>query len=316
MAVGLSARGVGAGSAVHLVLKNSPAFIAVWLAVTRIGAWMVPVDPGSTARDVHRQVTRCRPVVTVCYPTDLPLGEHTVDTAGQTLATFAIFHLAGLQFSPRIRDIGRLQLYRLGAGSSWRAGYPHAGPLLGQPIQTQLIAEHWNDLLRLVASMKFGHTTASLLIAKLHASSRRSSLAKALHEYGRLVRTIYACRYVADEELRRRVRRQLNKGESLHALRRNLFFAHQGYVRRRHLDEQIDQALCLTLVTNACVLWTTSYLGDTIDALRADSIEVRDEIAARLTPAQHDHINFYGTYSFDIDAELRRDGHRPLRVPA
>jgi hypothetical protein len=36
------------------------------------------------------------------------LGEHTVDAAGQTLATFAIFNLAGLQFSPRIRDIGRL----------------------------------------------------------------------------------------------------------------------------------------------------------------------------------------------------------------
>ena len=115
-------------------------------------------------------------------PTDLPLGEHTVDTAGQTLATFAIFHIAGLQFSPRIRDIGRLQLYRLGAASTWRGRYPHAGLLLGPPIQTQLIAEHWNDMLRLVGSMKFGHTTASLLIAKLHASSRQSSLARALHE--------------------------------------------------------------------------------------------------------------------------------------
>lgn len=59
------------------------------------------------------------------------------------------------------------------------------------------------------------------------------------------------------------------------------------------------------MVTNACVLWTTTYLGDTIDALRADGIEVSDETAAHLTPAQHDHINFYGTYSFDIDAELR-----------
>ncbi|HWS94048.1 MAG TPA: Tn3 family transposase, partial [Mycobacterium sp.] len=193
---------------------------------------------------------------------------------------------------------------------------PHAGRLLGQPIQTQLIADHWDDLLRLVASMKFGHTTASLLIAKLHASSRQSTLAKALHEYGRLVRTLYACRYVADEELRRRVRRQLNKGESLHALRRDLFFAHQGHVRRRHLDDQIDQALCLTLVTNACVLWTTTYLADTIDTLRSNGMEVSDETAAHLTPAQHDHINFYGTYLFDIDAERRREGHRPLRIPA
>jgi TnpA family transposase len=80
-----------------------------------------------------------------------------------------------------------------------------------------------------------------------------------MQEYGRLVRTSYLCRYVADEKLRRRVRHQLNKGESLHALRRDLFFAHQGHVRRRHLDDQVDQALCLTLVTNAAVLWTTTY---------------------------------------------------------
>jgi len=199
-------------------------------------------------------------------PTDLPIAEHTTDTAGQTLATFGIFSLAGLQFSPRIRDIDRLQLYRLGAGSGWRARYPLAGALLTKPIQTQLIADHWNNLLRLVGLMKFGHTTASLLIAKLHASSRQNSLARALQEYGRLVRTIYLCRYVANEELRRRVRRQLNKGESLHALRRDLFFAHQGHVRRRHLDDQVDQALCLTLVTNAAVLWTTTYLGDALDA--------------------------------------------------
>ena len=75
----------------------------------------------------------------------------------------------------------------VGPGLAWRSRYPNAGRLLGQPIQTQLIAAHWNDLLRLVASMKFGHTTASLLIAKLHASRRQSTLAKALHEYGRLI---------------------------------------------------------------------------------------------------------------------------------
>ena len=36
----------------------------------------------------------------------------------------------------------------------------------------------------------------------------------------------------------------------------------------RHLDDQVDQALCLTLVTNAAVLWTATYLGDALDAPR------------------------------------------------
>jgi hypothetical protein len=64
------------------------------------------------------------------------------------------------------------------------------------------------------------------------------------------------------------------------------------------------------------VLWTTTYLGDALDSLHGEGVEITDETAAHLTPAQHDHINFYGTYSFDIDAELRREGRRPLRIPA
>jgi Tn3 transposase DDE domain-containing protein len=87
-------------------------------------------------------------------------------------------------------------------------------------------------------------------------------------------------------------------------------------LRRRHLDDQIDRALCLTVVTNAAVLWTTTYLANVLDALRSEGFPITDEAAAHLTPAQHDHINFYGTYSFDIDAELSREGHRPLRQPA
>jgi Tn3 transposase DDE domain len=47
------------------------------------------------------------------------------------------------------------------------------------------------------------------------------------------------------------------------------------------------------LVTNAWVLWTTTYLCDTIDALRAEGFEISGELAGHLTPAQHDHINFY-----------------------
>ena len=150
-------------------------------------------------------------------PTELPVAEHTTDTHGQTLATFGLFDLLGLQFSPHVCDLTRLQLYRLGTAGDHAARWPRAGPLLTQPVQTRLVVDHWDDLLRFAGSMKFGHAAASLLVAKLHAGGRQEGLARALHEYGRLVRTIYVWRYLTDLELRRRVRRQLNKGESLHA---------------------------------------------------------------------------------------------------
>ncbi len=56
------------------------------------------------------------------------------------------------------------------------------------------------------------------------------------------------------------------------------------------------------------MLWTTTYLGHALDALRGEDVEVTDDLAAHLTPARHDHINFYGTFFVDIDAELGRDG--------
>src|SRR4029434_10370403 len=42
--------------------------------------------------------------------TELPLVEHTTDTAGYTDIVFALFDLLGLQFSPRLSDFARRQL--------------------------------------------------------------------------------------------------------------------------------------------------------------------------------------------------------------
>lgn len=62
----LRANGVRQGDPVHIALKNSPAFIALWLAAATMGAWIVPVDPASTQRDFDQQFDRIRPVLGFC----------------------------------------------------------------------------------------------------------------------------------------------------------------------------------------------------------------------------------------------------------
>jgi crotonobetaine/carnitine-CoA ligase len=59
----LAAHDVGAGDAVHLALTNSPAFIAVWLATMRLGAWIVPSDPMGTAPELAGHLRRTAPRV-------------------------------------------------------------------------------------------------------------------------------------------------------------------------------------------------------------------------------------------------------------
>lgn len=58
--------GVGVGDSVHLCLKNCPAFIGLWLAIAKIGAWMVPADPASSPRDIESQIRRVNPVLGIC----------------------------------------------------------------------------------------------------------------------------------------------------------------------------------------------------------------------------------------------------------
>jgi TnpA family transposase len=57
--------------------------------------------------------------------TELPILEHTTDTAGYTEIVFALFDLLGLQFSPRIRDLGDQRLFRLDR----QKRHPHLAPL-------------------------------------------------------------------------------------------------------------------------------------------------------------------------------------------
>jgi TnpA family transposase len=192
--------------------------------------------------------------------------------------------------------------------------FPNAGKLLTGTVDHRLIRHQWDEMLRLSASLKYGHATASLVVSKLHASARRSAIAQALVEYGSLQRTTYALRYLADEAYRRRITRQLNKGESLHSLRRDLFFAHEGAVRRRHLDQQTDQALCLSLLVNAIITWNTVYMELALAEYVRRNGPVSPEILAHLSPALMEHVNQYGTYTFPIDKVYARSGLRPLRL--
>lgn len=254
--------------------------------------------------------------------TDLPIAEHTVDTTGFTEAVFALFAGMGMRFSPRIKDVADQTLYNLVFGADAGQGVLDDGlarSLLSKKIDEKLILRHWDDIQRVVGSLKLGWVTASLFISRLEAKPRKSELARAIQEYGRLHKTLFLLRYAERDDLRRRIGRQLNKGENLHALRRFLFFAGEGKMRRRDPEEQGEQALCSNLLTDAVVTWNTVYYQKVLDQLVLKGYPVNDEDITHLWPTRHAHINPYGKYTIDVDGDPSEGeqtggyGLRPLR---
>ena len=228
--------------------------------------------------------------------TVLRLREHYTDTHGFTEHIFALSYLLGYSFMPRLRDLADQQLYRLERD----ARYGCLDSLFRATVDAELIREQWDQLVRVAASLRHRTAPANVIVQRLANSAPSDRLAKALTALGRVVKTIYILRYLNDPALRHRVQLQLNRGESRHDLAvRCLFFANRGEFRTGDADEIMNKASCLSLLSNAVLVWNSKRIEEIVARLRADENDVRDSDLARVSPLMFAHIIPNGTYRFD-----------------
>ena len=187
--------------------------------------------------------------------------------------------------------------------------------LARNPIKTDLIAEYWDDMLRVAGSLLTRTVKASDILKVLQADGKPRSLGKAIGELGKIPKSVHLLNYLNDEAYRRSIGGQLNLHEERHALARALFYGKKGEVRKRYREGQEDQLGALGLVVNAICLWNTRYTSLALAELRAERFEIADEDAERLSPLRHEHINLLGRYHFTLADRLRRGEMRTLRDP-
>ncbi len=234
------------------------------------------------------------------------------DTASYSDLMFGLFWCLGYQFSPRLAEMKGTRFWRIDPTANY-------GPLNGlarHRINTRLITNNWDDILRVAGSLKVGTVHASTLIQALQRGGRPTTLARAISELGRVVKTLYLLNYIDDEHYRRRIQNQLNRGEGRHSVARHVFHGQRGELRQRYRQGQEDQLGALGLVVNMIVLWNTWYIQDALDELRNNGQEVRPEDVERLAPLRFQHINVHGTYHFVLPESVAQGHHRPLRPPA
>ena len=245
------------------------------------------------------------------HQTQLRPVEVMTDTAGVSDVVFGLFWLLGYQFSPRLADIGEARFWRLDP----TADYGVLNTIARSRVNTDLIRRNWDDILRVAGSLQQGTVSASELMRSILRSKHPSTLTRAIGALGRIPRTLYMLSYIDDEQYRRRILTQLNRGEGRHSVARAVFHGQRGELRQRYREGQEDQLGALGLVVNAIVLWNTLYMEAALNQLRAEGFEVKEEDVARLSPLIYRHINFQGRYSFALSESVAQGGLRPLRDP-
>ena len=237
--------------------------------------------------------------------------EIMTDTAGYTDVIFGLFRLLGYQYSPRLADAG--------GATFWRMNPTDYGPLntlARYQVNTRLVEQHYDDLLRVAGSLLQRHTTASQLVRALRSHTRHlASLARALQHVGRAAKTIHLLDYCNDQPFRRRILTQLNRGESRHALARDVCHGYRGELRQRYRQGQEEQLGALGLIVNAIVLYNTIYTQRALDHLAATGLQVNDVDVERLSPLGSDHLTLTGRYRIALAEALRdRSAYRELNA--
>ncbi|MBE8111705.1 Tn3 family transposase, partial [Escherichia coli] len=163
--------------------------------------------------------------------------EIMTDTAGTSDIIFGLFWLLGYQFSPRLADAGEAVFWRVDKS----ANYGALDELARGCADLSKAEDQWDEMMRTAGSLKLGTIHASELIRSLLKSSRPSGLAQAIMEVGRVNKTLYLLNYIDDEDYRRRILTQLNRGEGRHAVARAICYGQRGEIRKRYREGQEDQ---------------------------------------------------------------------------
>lgn len=228
------------------------------------------------------------------HESDLSIEEHYTDTAGYTDQIFGLSHLLGFRFAPRLRDISDAKLYTISPPND----FPNIKGILRGKINTKVIKENFDDVLRLAHSIREGRVSGSLMMGKLGSYARQNKIATALREIGRIEKTIFILDYITDETLRRRIHRGLNKGEAMNGLARALFFGKRGEFRERGIQDQLQKASALNILINAISVWNTVYLSEATKEFKKHDA-LKEELLPHISPLGWEHINLLGEYKFD-----------------
>lgn len=222
---------------------------------------------------------------------------HSTDTHGYTETIFAITHLLGISFAPRIAKLKKRNLYSFESKKTYQNKNYKILP--DGYIDIKLIQENWEDILRLMATIKLKETTASQIFKRLSSYSKQNPLYKAIKEFGKIIKTQFLLTYMDNLDLRQAIQKQLNKIELANKFSDAVFFDNNQEFKQGTKEEQEIAMACKILIQNAIVLWNYLYLSQ---LLATTSSKEKQQAILNIihngSVMTWRHINLLGEYDF------------------
>lgn len=220
-----------------------------------------------------------------------------VDTHGYTDFAMALARLLGFDLCPRLKELKQRQLF-VPRGMAIPA---EIASVCVANVDLSLIESHWDALVHLTASVMSGHASAVAALARFGSSARGDPIYEAGVQLGRLLRTAFLADYFVNSAFRRELRRVLNRGEAVNALKRAIYTGRVSPAQAKRVDEMQAVADALSLLANIVMAWNTAQMQAVLDRWANRRQVIPPELIGRIAPTRLEGINLRGIFRFPIE---------------
>ena len=225
------------------------------------------------------------------------VSQLAVDTHGYTDFAMALSRLLGFDLCPRLRELRQRHLF-VPRGMTIPV---EIAAVCEASVDTTLIEAHWDQLVHLAASVQTGHASAVTALARFGSAARGDPIYDAGVQLGKLLRTAFLADYFVNAGFRRELRRVLNRGEAVNALKRAIYTGRVGPAQARRADEMQAVADALSLLANIVMAWNTAQMQAVLDRWANRRQIVPPELTGRIAPTRLEGINLRGVFRFPLE---------------
>jgi TnpA family transposase len=265
------------------------------------------VDTGSVC--IHSSLKRCSSSEVASmiegvlrHDTDAEIDRTYVDSHGQSEVAFAFCKLLGFQLLPRLKNIAAQRLYLPEAGVA--GAYANLSCILTRSIDWELIEQQYDEMVRYGTALIERTADPETIMRRFTRSNVQHPTYRALAELGKAMKTVFLCRYLRDERLRREIHEGLNVVETWNSANGFIFFGRGGEVAGSRVADQHTSVAALHLL-QSCLVYVNTLMLQRVLAEPAWRARMTEADMRGLTPLVWGHISPYGT--FDLDMEHRLD---------